>query len=73
MEKRVVLSFLHCKILLDIFKGGMIIMENEITKESLLKYSFYDDDNRLNVVINEEFLKKLFNADTILLNEYEHR
>ena len=48
-------------------------MGNEITRENLLKYSFYDDDNKLNVVINEEFLKKLFNADTILLNEYEHK
>ena len=49
-------------------------MENEkIDKSKLFNYTFYDDDKRLCVVLNTEFLKQLFEADVILLEEKEHK
>lgn len=49
-------------------------MEDErINKDDILDYSFYDDQHKLNVVINKEYLKKLFNADIILLDEKTHK
>lgn len=49
-------------------------MSEEIIKKSdLLEYSFYDDNHNLVTVVNEDLLKKVFNADIILLHEYEHK
>lgn len=47
--------------------------ENMIKKSEIFNYSFYDDANNLTVVVNEKKLKQIFNADTILLQEYEHK
>ena len=50
------------------------MVEKEMIKKSdLLEYTFCDDQQKLNVVLNVEYLKKLFNADIILLEETEHR
>ena len=49
-------------------------MENEkINKEDLFHYTFYDSNHSLNVVLNVDYIKKLFNADNVLLEETEHR
>lgn len=46
--------------------------EETIKKSDLLDYSFYDESHNLITVVNEAFLKKLFNADIILLHEDEN-
>lgn len=46
---------------------------NKIDKEKLFQYTFYDNNRELNVVLDVEYLKKIFNADNILLNEKEHK
>lgn len=46
---------------------------NKIDKEKLFQYTFYDSNNELNVVLNVEYLKQIFNADNILLYENEHK
>lgn len=43
-------------------------MKEEDLKK-LVNYSFYDEQNQYCVVLNEQYLKKLFKADIILLNE----
>ena len=49
------------------------MVEEIIKKSDLLDYSFFDDNHNLNVVVNEGLLKKLFEADIILLHEDEHK
>lgn len=46
-------------------------MEN-IKKEDIRQYSFYDETKQLCVVLNKDFLKKIFQADNILLEEKGH-
>lgn len=48
-------------------------MDKEKLKELILQYSFYDEQHKLNVVINTDYLKDLFEADNILLEEISHR
>ncbi len=48
-------------------------MDKEKLKELILQYSFYDEQHKLNVVINTDYLKDLFEADNILLEEIGHR
>lgn len=48
-------------------------MDKEKLKELILQYSFYDEQHKLNVVINTDYLKDLFKADNILLEEIGHR
>lgn len=49
-------------------------MENEkINKKDIFNYTFYDDNKKLCVVLNQEYLKQLFEADIILLEETEHK
>ena len=49
-------------------------MENEkIDKSKLFDYTFYDDDKRLCVVLNQEYIKQIFNADIVLLEEFGHK
>lgn len=49
-------------------------MEDEkINKKDLFQYTFYDNNHSLNVVLNVEYIKKLFNADIVLLEETEHK
>lgn len=48
-------------------------MDKEKLKELILQYSFYDEQHKLNVVINTDYLKNLFEADNILLEEIGHR
>lgn len=49
-------------------------MENEkINKKDIFNYTFYDDDKRLCVVLNQDYLKQLFEADIIMLEETEHK
>lgn len=48
-------------------------MDEEKLKELLLQYSFYDDQHKLNIVLNENYLKQLFKADIILLDEKQHK
>ena len=49
-------------------------MENEkINKKDIFNYTFYNEDNKLCVVLNQEYLKKLFNADIVLLEEIGHK
>lgn len=49
-------------------------MENvKVNKLDLFNYTFYDDNQRLCVVLNKEYLKELFNADIIMLEETEHK
>lgn len=42
-------------------------------KSNLLNYSFYDESGELVVVLNNEYIKELFGANKILLDEKEHR
>ena len=49
-------------------------MENEkINKKDIFNYTFYDDNKKLCVVLNQEYLKQLFEVDIILLEETEHK
>ena len=49
-------------------------MENDkINIVDLFQYTFHDDSGDLCVVLNVEYIKKLFNADVVLLDETEHR
>lgn len=48
-------------------------MDKEKLRELILQYSFYDEQHKLNVVINTDYLKDLFEADNILLEEIGHR
>ena len=48
-------------------------MDKKKLKELILQYSFYDEQHKLNVVINTDYLKDLFEADNILLEEIGHR
>ena len=49
-------------------------MENEkIDKSKLFNYTFYDDDKRLCVVLNQEYIKQIFNAVIVLLEEFGHK
>lgn len=49
-------------------------MENEkIDKSKLFNYTFYDEDKKLCVVLNQEFIKQIFNADIVLLDEIGHK
>lgn len=50
-------------------------MENltNINKKDLFNYTFHDESGDLCVVLNVEYIKKLFNADVVLLDETEHR
>lgn len=48
-------------------------MDKEKLKELILQYSFYDEQHKLNVVINTDYLKDLFEADNILLEEIGYR
>lgn len=51
----------------------MNINENEL-KSILLDYSFYNEDGQLTVILNKSYLKHLFEADVILLEEtFENR
>ena len=51
----------------------MNINEDEL-KSILLDYSFYNEDGQLTVVLNKSYLKHLFKADVILLEEtFENR
>lgn len=47
--------------------------DETIKKLDLLDYSFYDDNNKLVTVLNEQLLKDIFKSDIILLKETEHR
>lgn len=47
-------------------------MEN-IDKSNLFNYTFYDDSHNLCVVLNTEYIKQLFEADIVLLEEREHK
>lgn len=47
-------------------------MEN-IEKDKLFSYTFYNEQSQLVVVLNEEYIKKIYNADVVLLNETEHK
>lgn len=40
-----------------------------VSKKDLFKYSFYQENGKLAVVLDEEYLKKLFNADELLFKE----
>lgn len=49
-------------------------MENEkINKSDIFQYTFYDDNHKLNVVLNVDYIKKLFSADNVLLEDNEHK
>lgn len=48
-------------------------MNEEKLKKLLLQYSFYDDQHKLNIVLNKNYLKELFEADIILLDETQHK
>lgn len=49
-------------------------MENEkINKSDIFQYTFYDDSHKLNVVLNVDYIKKLFGADIVLLEDNEHK
>ena len=49
-------------------------MENEkVNKVDLFQYTFCDNNGKLNVVLNVEYIKKLFDADIVLLEETEHK
>lgn len=49
-------------------------MENEkVNKVDLFQYTFFDNSGKLNVVLNVEYIKKLFDADIVLLEETEHK
>ena len=48
-------------------------MEEVIKKADLMQYGFYDDSHNYTIVLNQAYLKELFNADVILLEEYEHK
>lgn len=42
---------------------------NKESYKELMSYGFYDESGKYNVVLNKEKLKKLLNADIILLEE----
>lgn len=46
---------------------------DKIDKNKIFNYTFYDDSHKKCVVLNTEFLKQLFEADVILLEEKEHK
>ena len=48
-------------------------MDKEKLKELILQYSFYDEQHKLNVVINTDYLKDLVEDNNILLEEIGHR
>ena len=37
--------------------------------KNLMSYGFYDESGKYNIVLNQERLKRMFNADIILLEE----
>jgi hypothetical protein len=43
--------------------------DETVNKLDLFQYTFYDESGNLVVVLDQEFIKKLFNADVILLEE----
>lgn len=47
--------------------------DDKIEKKDLFHYTFHDDSGNLCVVLNVENIKKMFNADIVLLEENEHR
>lgn len=42
-------------------------------KYKIMQYGYYDDQHNYNVVLNVDYLKKLFEADNILLEEQGHK
>lgn len=49
-------------------------MENNlIRKEQIFKYSYYDDSNKLIVVLDEQGIKDIFGADELVWDEPEHK
>lgn len=44
-------------------------MENQVNKNNIFKYSFYDENQKLVVVLDEEYLKELFKADYLVFKE----
>jgi len=49
------------------------MVEDSVIKQKLLEYSFYDEQHKLNVLINKNYIKELFGADIILLEETQHK
>lgn len=49
-------------------------MKNDmIEKSNLFQYTFYDEGHKLNVVLDEDYIKEIFEADIVLLKETEHK
>lgn len=48
-------------------------LEERIIFNKIMSYGFMDDNKNYTVVLNEEKLKEIFNADVILLKEEGHR
>ena len=44
-----------------------------IDKNNLFQYTFYDESHKLNVVLDEDYIKEVFEADIVLLKETEHK
>lgn len=42
---------------------------NDLIKEKLLQYGFYDDNHKYTVILNENYLKQLFEADVVAFKE----
>lgn len=49
------------------------MVDDSVIKQKLLEYSFYDEQHKLNVLINKNYIKELFGADIILLEETQHK
>lgn len=48
-------------------------LSDKITLDDIFDYSFYDDNKKYVVKLNESKLKELFEADEIIFEETEHK
>lgn len=48
-------------------------MEDNIKKEDIMSYSFYNENHEYVVCLNVPKLEEIFQADSIILHESEHK
>lgn len=47
--------------------------EEKLNKRDIFKYGYYDDSGKYIIVLNEEYLKKYFEADIITLKDSDYK
>ena len=48
-------------------------MDEKVDKRNIFRYTFCEEDGEVVTVLNEQYLKQLFNSDRLIFEETEHR